>query len=310
MVLRQVLLSASRSDRLRRLVIAAPLSRGIVDRFVAGERVEDALRRVLELRDAGLLAALAPLGESTPDAGQAEEATKDYIALCHRLAEDGLADGTEVSVKPTAVGLTAVGGGPAVALENARRICEAARDAGAMVTIDTEDFVTVDATLQVVAELRRDFPDTGAVVQSYLRRAESYCRDLAYPGSRVRICKGAYDAPHSVAYPTRHERDRSYVRCLKVLLAGGAYPMVATHDPRLVAIAGALAAAGGRGPDGFEYQMLYGVRGAEQRRLAGTGERVRVYLPYGTRWYPYLMRRLAERPGNVAFFLRSLTSRT
>lgn len=309
-MLRHVLLSASRSEAVRRFVTTAPLARGIVDRFVAGERIDDAFRVIRNLGADGLLVSLAPLGEDTLDAGQAEATTKDYLVLLDRIAGAGLARIAEISVKPTAVGLNVVTGGRRMALDNAVRICEAARSAGTTITLDAEDYVTVEATMEMVTELRREFPDVGVVVQTYLRRAESYCRELAGPGSRVRLCKGAYDAPESVAHPTRREVDRSYVRCLKVLMAGQGYPMVATHDPRLVSIAGALAALNGRGKDSYEYQMLHGVREAEQRRLAGAGGRVRVYVPYGTRWYPYLMRRLAERPANLAFFVRSLISRT
>lgn len=309
-MLRQVLLSASRSDRVKGLVSTAPVTRDIVDRFVAGERLDDALRVTRGLREDGLFVSLEPLGEDTLDAGQAEATTKDYMAVLDRIADSGLAGTVEMSVKPTAVGLNVVDGGRRLALDNATRICEAARAAGTTITLDAEDYPTVEPTMEMVAELRRDFPETGAVVQSYLRRAESYCRDLRRAGSRVRLCKGAYDAPESIAFPTRHEVDLSYVRCLKVLMAGEGYPMVATHDPRLVAIAGALAALFGREKDSFEYQMLYGVRAAEQRRLAATRAQVRVYVPYGTEWYRYLMRRLAERPANLAFFLRSLVSRT
>jgi proline dehydrogenase len=172
-----------------------------------------------------------------------------------------------------------------------------------------EDHTTTDATLEALGELRRDFPQTGAVLQSYLRRTEGDCRDLAGPGSRVRLCKGAYDEPESVAYRDRREVDRSYVRCLKVLMAGQGYPMVATHDPRLVEIAGALAIRHDRAKGSYEFQMLYGVRPDEQRRLADQGERVRVYLPYGNEWYGYLVRRMAERPQNLALFLRSLVSK-
>jgi proline dehydrogenase len=184
----------------------------------------------------------------------------------------------------------------------------AAPNAGTTVTLDMEDHTTTDATLGILRELRMDFPDTGAVLQSYLRRTEADCRDLAYAGSRVRLCKGTYKEPESVAYQSTGEVDRSYVRCLQVLMQGAGYPMVATHDPRLVAIAGRLAEH--RDPGTYEYQMLYGIRPAEQRRLAAAGETVRVYVPYGDEWYGYLMRRLAERPANLTFFLRSLATRS
>jgi proline dehydrogenase len=172
-----------------------------------------------------------------------------------------------------------------------------------------EDHTTTDSTLGILRELRKDFPETGAVLQSYLRRTEADCRDLAYEGSRVRLCKGAYNEPESVAFGDKHDVDKAYVRCLKVLMAGQGYPMVATHDPRMVDITGALATRHNRPQGSYEYQMLYGIRPDEQRRLAETGEQVRVYLPYGQEWYGYLMRRLAERPSNLTFFLRSLVSK-
>ena len=198
--------------------------------------------------------------------------------------------------------------GHKVALENARDICRAARNAGTTVTLDMEDHTTTDSTLRVLRELRKDFPETGAVLQAYLRRTETDCRDLAHQGSRVRLCKGAYNEPEEVAFQSRLDVDRSYVRCLKVLMRGAGYPMVATHDPRLVKIASALATRNGRMPGTYEFQMLYGIRTEEQKRLAQAGEKMRVYVPYGEEWYGYLMRRLAERPQNLTFFLRSLIS--
>jgi proline dehydrogenase len=178
------------------------------------------------------------------------------------------------------------------------------------VTLDMEDHTTTDSTLSILRDLRVDFPAVGAVLQAYLRRTEADCADLATAGSRVRLCKGAYDEPASVAFATPAEIDHSYVRCARVLLAGPGYPMFATHDPRLVEIIGALATAAQRSADSYEHQMLYGVRPHEQRRLAAAGHTVRVYVPYGDQWYPYLMRRLAERPSNAGFFLRSLVTRS
>jgi proline dehydrogenase len=176
------------------------------------------------------------------------------------------------------------------------------------VTVDMEDHTRVDQTLRIAGEIRPDHPDLGVVIQSSLRRSVADCAALAQAGSRVRLCKGAYDAPAEVAYPARHDVDRSYARALRVLMDGAGYPMIATHDPRLLRIAAAQAELGARTPDSYEFQMLHGVRPAEQRRLAATGARLRVYLPYGQDWYRYLVRRLAERPANVAFFARSLAS--
>jgi proline dehydrogenase len=170
-----------------------------------------------------------------------------------------------------------------------------------------EDHTTTDSTLEILRQLRVDFPETGGVLQAYLRRTESDCHDLAYAGSRIRLCKGAYREPASVAYQKKQDVDRSYIRCMKVLLAGDGYPMFATHDPTLVAIAADRAKATGK--RAFEFQMLYGIRPDEQRRLVGAGHTVRVYVPYGAEWYGYLMRRLAERPANLAFFGRALFSK-
>ena len=173
-----------------------------------------------------------------------------------------------------------------------------------------EDHTTTDLTLQALHELRHDYPDTGAVVQAYLHRTEADCRDLATAGSRVRLCKGAYKEPDSVAYQDRSEVDLSYVRCMKVLLGGSGYPMLATHDPRLVAIGELLTARYNRSKDSYEYQMLYGVRRDEQRRLAASDEQVRIYVPYGTEWYGYLVRRMAERPANLMLGIRAMLARS
>ena len=184
-------------------------------------------------------------------------------------------------------------------------MCAAAAAVGTTVTVDMEDHTTTDRTLETVRELRVDYPWVGAVVQAHLRRTEADCRDLAGPGSRVRLCKGAYDEPASVAYRDRADVDASFARCLRVLMAGEGLPMVATHDPRLIDLARDL----GRERRPYELQMLHGVRPAAQRALAAEGETVRVYLPYGTEWFGYFMRRLAERPANLAFFARSLLTR-
>jgi proline dehydrogenase len=212
-----------------------------------------------------------------------------------------------VSVKLSAVGQALGADGEKIALEHVRTICAEARRVGATVTLDMEDHTTTDSTLDILRTLRVEFPETAAVLQAYLHRTESDCRDLAYAGSRVRLCKGAYKEPASVAFQKKQDVDRSYVRCMSALLAGDGYPMFATHDPTLIAIVADRAAA--YGITGYELQMLYGVRPDEQQRLARAGHTVRVYLPYGREWYGYLMRRLAERPANVAFFGRALVSR-
>jgi proline dehydrogenase len=308
-VLRRSLLALSRSDRLKRTVATLPVSSSVVTRYVPGEATEDAVRAASELVGAGLSVSLDYLGEDTLDRAQADAAVAAYLDVLTAVSAAGLTPQAEVSVKLSAVGQALPGDGDRIALDNARRICQAAVNAGTTVTLDMEDHKTTDATLGTLHTLRQDFPDTGAVLQSYLRRTEGDCRDLAYAGSRVRLCKGAYDEPTSVAFQDKHDVDLAYVRCLKVLMEGKGYPMVASHDPRLIAIAGKLAQDHGRAAGDFEYQMLYGIRPNEQQRLSDEGHTVRVYMPYGVEWYGYLMRRLAERPANVTFFVRSLLSK-
>jgi proline dehydrogenase len=311
-VLRRTLLAASASDRLRGMIVSAPYTRNVVARYVAGDDTGAAVETTRRLQADGLAVSLDYLGEDTTSQDQAGAVAGEYIALLGRLAAGGLTqDGrAEVSVKPTAVGLHLPEHGQKTAAANIARICAAARAAGTTVTVDMEDHTHVDATLRIVRELRGDFPDLGCVIQSQLRRSAADCGALAYPGSRVRLCKGAYDPPEEAGYRARAEVDRSYARCLRVLMAGDGYPMLATHDLRLIEIAAAQAVLTARPPASFEYQMLYGVRPAEQKRLARTGTTVRVYVPYGQDWYRYLVRRLAERPANLAFFLRSLASRS
>lgn len=308
-MIRRALLTMSRSDRLRDTVSAAPISRGVVARFVAGESTESAVAATRALVDDGLLVTIDHLGEDTVEASQADVTRDAYLLLLEALAAADLTGGAEVSVKLSAIGQALPGDGEKIALENARAICETAARLGTTVTLDMEDHTTTDSTLSILSELRADFPATGAVLQAYLYRTEGDCRDLAVEGSRVRLCKGAYKEPESVAWQDDADVDRAYVRCLKVLMGGVGYPMVATHDPRLVEIAGALAVRHDRQKGSYEYQMLHGVRPDEQRRLAADGEKVRVYLPYGDDWWGYLVRRMAEKPGNLSLFLKSLVSK-
>lgn len=308
-MMRAVLLGASRSGRLRRTVEGVPITRNLVNRFVAGTDENDVIRTADELVEDGCTVTVDHLGEDTYDRAQAETVTRAYVSLLSALRKAEFGGDVEVSVKLSAVGQALGADGEAIALDHARQICAAAHEAGTTVTIDMEDHTTTDATLTTVRDLRKDFPSVGAVVQAYLRRTEGDCRELAYTGSRVRLCKGAYSEPASVAYDDVREVDRSYIRCMKVLFGGDGYPMIATHDPRIVEIAGSLAARHRREQGSYEYQMLYGIRPREQRRLVRAGERVRVYLPYGAEWYGYLVRRLAERPANLALFLRSVASK-
>jgi proline dehydrogenase len=305
-MLRTVILAAARSSRVERLVQTVPVSRDVVRRFVPGATTDDALRATRELVAEGLKVTLDYLGEDTQTAGQAAATKDEYLRLLKSLADAGVTPASEVSVKLSALGQRF---DEDLAYEHARAICEAAAASGTTVTLDMEDAATTDLTLDTVARLRQDFPAAGAVLQAYLRRTEGDCRELAVPGSRIRLCKGAYSEPESVAFQSPVEVDKSYVRCLNILMSGPGYPMIATHDPRLIAIGEDRAKWFDRSPEDFEFQMLYGIRPEEQRRLAAAGYQVRVYLPYGEQWYGYLMRRLAERPRNVAFFARALASR-
>ncbi|MCF6471045.1 proline dehydrogenase [Nonomuraea sp. MG754425] len=292
-VLRQAMLALSKSRRAERLVTTSPLTADVVRRYVA----DDIGAVVGALTRDGLLVSVDHLGEDVTDPARAEAAVASYVSLLGLLPA-----GSDVSVKLTALGLRQ---SRRLATANAAAICAAAAEKDVTVTLDAEEHDTIPGLHAVHAALRREHPGVGVVVQAYLPDSLDRCEKLG--GARVRLCKGAYTAPGGYARPA--DIDRSFVRCLKILMAGTGYPMVATHDPKLLRIASALAVLDGRDATGFEYQMLYGVRPDEQARLAGLGARVRVYVPYGSDWYAYLMRRLAERPRNLAFFLRSLISR-
>ena len=309
-LLRTSLLQLAKMHRVRDVVERAPVSRAVVRRFVAGSAVADAVRVAGELAAVGRSSTIDYLGEDTTQLDQARHTRDTYLTLLRELSARGLSHGgkAEVSVKLTALGLH-LPDGPAVALGHAREIAQAAVNAGTTLTVDMEDHTTTDSTLRIVAQLREDCPSVGAVLQAYLHRTEADCRELANAGSRIRLCKGAYQEPETVAYQDGAEVDRAYVRCLKILMAGDGYPMVASHDPRLVEIAAALAGRAGREPKTFEYQMLYGIRPDEQQRIADRGDQMRVYIPFGEEWYGYLMRRMAERPANVAFFLRGVATK-
>ncbi|MFV8295325.1 proline dehydrogenase family protein [Mycolicibacterium fortuitum] len=312
-VARPAILAASHSPRLRRTAERLPITRKVVDRFVAGETVPDALYTVAALRDSGRLVTVDYLGEDTTSVDDAERTVQAYLALLDGLAQRGDVDARvrplEVSLKLSALGQALPRDGEKIAYENAHTICAKAREVGAWVTVDAEDHTTTDSTLSIVRDLRTEFDWLGTVLQAYLHRTEADCRDFAAAGARIRLCKGAYDEPASVAYRDAAEVTASYLRCLRVLMAGSGYPMVASHDPAIIDAVPSLAEEFRRGVDGFEYQMLYNIRDAEQRRLADAGNHVRVYVPFGNEWYGYFVRRLAERPANLTFFLRALAER-
>ncbi|MDK1344079.1 proline dehydrogenase family protein [Streptomyces sp. 378] len=303
-----VILAASRSDRLRRLISAAPVTKQVVDRFIPGEDVDDIVPVIRKLTGQGLELTMDVVGEDMTNPAQAVAARDAYLELVDRLKPLELGTRAEMSVKLSMFG-QALQDGHELALKNVRPVVEAAAEIGTTVTLDAEDHTTLDSMFAIHEELRKDFPQTGCVIQAYLFRTEDDARRLAASGSRVRLVKGAYKEPASVAYQDRQEIDRAYVRILRTLMEGEGYPMIGSHDPRLIAIGQELAHRAGRKPDEYEFQMLYGIRGEEHLRLAAEGHRMRVYTAYGTDWYGYFMRRLAEKPANLRFFARSVITR-
>ncbi|MFI9509206.1 proline dehydrogenase family protein [Nocardia sp. NPDC052566] len=302
---------------MKQALTRVPVTAEIVRRFVAGETRDELVPVVRGLLASGRMISVDFLGENTTDSAQADATVAEYLSLINDLSalasefpEPVAAAVVEVSVKLSALGQALPGYGPAVATEHLRTLCTKAAESGVWVTVDMEDHTTTDATLAAVRELRAEFPWLGAVVQSYLHRTEADCRALSGAGSRIRLCKGAYREPHTVAYQRASEVTDSYLRCLELLMRGDGYPMVASHDPVAILAGERLAIETGRGADRFEHQMLYGIRPAEQLRLAESGYAMRVYIPYGTQWYGYLTRRLAERPANLGFFLRALVSKS
>jgi len=307
-VLGPVILAASRSDRMRRLISAAPVTKQVVDRFIPGETVDEVLPIVRELTGSGLELTMDVVGEDITTPEQAAAARDAYLELIDRLGPLELGTRAEMSVKLSMFG-QALPGGHERALANVRPVVEAAAAIGTTVTLDAEDHTTLDSMFAIHEELRKDFPGTGCVIQAYLYRTEADARRLAASGSRVRLVKGAYKEPAEVAYQDKAETDKAYVRVLRVLMEGEGYPMIGSHDPRLISIAQELARKAGRKLDEYEFQMLYGIRSDEHLRLAAEGHRMRVYTAYGTDWYGYFMRRLAEKPANLQFFVRSMVSK-
>ncbi|MFJ2887631.1 proline dehydrogenase family protein [Streptomyces sp. NPDC087305] len=299
-----VILAASRSDQMRRLISAAPVTKQVVDRFIPGETVDEIVPIVQDLTAKGLELTMDVVGEDITTPEQAAAARDAYLTLVDRLKELELGTRAEMSIKLSMFG-QALDGGHELALANVRPVVEAAAAIGTTVTLDAEDHTTLDSMFAIHEELREDFPQTGCVIQAYLFRTESDARRLAEAGSRVRLVKGAYKEPAEVAYQQKHEIDKAYVRTLRILMEGEGYPMIGSHDPRLISIGQELARRAGRKLDEYEFQMLYGIRSDEHLRLAAEGHRMRVYTAYGTDWYGYFMRRLAEKPANLLFFARS-----
>ena len=308
MVVRNALIAASRSGAMKTAATSTPLTKSVARRFVAGESAVDAVQAGADLAASGLHCTIEYLGPEVIDEESAEGAVKEYLKLLEALQAADLLDRSELSVKPSDMGLE-LDGGSSIAMANTCTLAGAAAEFDTLLTLDMEAYSTVEPTFELFDAVHADFPQTGIVVQSYLKRTEDDCRRLADSGARVRLVKGAFDEPEEVAFEAAQDIDLSYVRSLKALMNGDGIPLIATHDPRLIEIAAALAVRTGRERSSYEFQMLFGVRPDEQKRLAASGEKVRVYVPYGPQWYPYLVRRMAEKPANLALFARALAGR-
>ena len=283
------------------------IGKRLSSRFVAGLTVEDVLTATKAVNERGQSVSMDNLGENVTNADEAKESAQLYHQLLDQIAERKL--NANVSMKLTHMGLDV---DEKLAIGITRDLVAHAARINNFVRVDMEGSPYTQRTLDFVHELHSmngNRGAVGAVIQAYMRRSEKDVQDLIAKGIRIRLCKGAYKEPASVAYQDDNDVDLSYVRCSNILLSGAGYPMFATHDPRLVSIVRERAKFHGRGQHQYELQMLYGVRPSEQRRLAREGETVRVYVPYGSDWYGYLMRRLAERPSNLSFFLRSLVTK-
>ena len=302
--MRTSLLWLSRRRSLGRLATRLPVTRRMVARFVAGETLDQALVALQALHAAGFRTTVDVLGEAVTSADDAARAADEYLATLDALARDGL--DRNVSLKLSQMGLELDG---SVCHDNVARILTRAAELDAFVRIDMEDHTTTDATLGLWRELRplnAGRGDSGVVIQTSLRRSSGDVDDLVVEHARIRLCKGAYVEPAAVAFPDKADVDAAYADLMERLLRDGTYPALATHDERLIARAVAYTRDHDIAPDRFEFQMLYGVRRDLQERLRKAGFTVRVYVPFGTQWYPYFMRRLAERPANVAFVLRNV----
>jgi proline dehydrogenase len=281
----------------------APAS-GFARRFIAGETIDEAIACVRDLPAKGLHLTLDYLGESVSTAAEASAAAADYVKIIGAIVASGIE--RNVSLKLTQLGLDV---DRATAVDNMRRILEPADAHGFFVRIDMENSPYTDATLDIVDTLwRQGHRNVGTVIQSYLKRSAEDIRRLNVTGVRVRLVKGAYKEPKTVAYPKKSDVDGAFVDLMQTLLDEGTYPAIATHDPKMIDATKEYAKSKGYLSDRFEFQMLYGIRRDLQNLLVQQGYRVRVYVPFGKQWYPYFMRRLGERPANVAFVLRGMAS--
>lgn len=303
--LRPLLIAASTNPTLRRELTGRRWPRDLALHFVAGETLEDGLSASRGLAAQGKTVTLDYLGESVTTEREARRAAEVVLATLSRLGGEGLPGG--VSVKPTQMGLGLPGDGGRLCRELLRTIAAEAERREAHVTLDMEDSSVTEQTVALVEDLIAEgHRNVGCAVQSYLRRTRADVARLSAVGASLRLCKGTYDEPAELAYQSSTEVDASFDDCAAALLAGGSFPRIATHDHRLIARVKGHAARLGVSPRDFEFQMLYGIRTPLQDALVRDGYRLRVYVPFGDQWYPYFMRRLAERPANLLFFLRAV----
>ncbi|HET6861771.1 MAG TPA: proline dehydrogenase family protein [Pyrinomonadaceae bacterium] len=303
MLNRSALIWLSRQEGLKDFATRFRPFKKLTTRFVAGETIDEVIPFIREINSEGSGASFDHLNESVTSAAEAEAEVAEYLHILEKIVETGIK--SNVSIKLTQFGL---GLDPDLAYKNARRVVVEAQKLGIFVRIDMEDSSVTQITLDIFKRLRAEFGlnDVGIVLQSYLRRTYSDAEDLLKIPARIRICKGAYNEPEEVAFPEKRDVDANYVKVMQLLLASGVYHGVATHDPKMIEATLDFVRRKGVGKDQFEFQMLYGIRRDLQRKLAHDGYNVRVYVPYGKHWYPYFMRRLAERPANIWFVLKNL----
>ena len=305
--LRHILIALSKSPKMQEIIVGIPLSRQMARRFVAGETLADAIAAIRASNDAGLMATLDFLGDHVTSQAEASANADEYIRALQAIHASGV--DSNISIKLTAMGLAV---DDEFCYQNVRRIVEGAARWDNFVRIDMEDSPVTDRTLAIYRRLRGEFSNVGVVIQAYLYRSEEDIRSLMAQGTaHLRLCKGAYDEPPAVAFQEKSEVDQSMTRLIRLMLESqaqfpGTYPAVASHDHRIINWTKAYAYHHQIATDRFEFQMLYGIRRDLQQHLVDQGYRMRVYIPYGTRWYPYYMRRLAERPANLFFFARAL----
>jgi proline dehydrogenase len=300
-MIRALLIFLSQSKLLAKLVTGNPVSRRMSRRFVAGEKLDEAVAAARASNQAGMSVSLDHLGENVNTEDEARRARDAYLENFDRIAAEKL--DANVSLKLTQLGLDLSDDFCFSLLES---VVERAASRGNFLRIDMEGSPYTARTIALVQRARAKYDRVGTVIQAYLYRSEQDVKDLLAIGCRIRLCKGAYREPASIAFPKKEDVDKNYVRLMQLLLPSGIYHGIATHDPRMIDATVDFATKQGIGKDQFEFQMLYGIRTDLQQQLVRNGYRMRVYIPYGTEWFPYFMRRLAERPANVLFFVRNL----